>query len=500
MAAAGEPEKVSSGRSATMLLVVTLAAVVGLRLYLLASTDFPINDGGLFYEFIRSTAAVFPAIPERVVYNGFSLPFGYPPLGFWAGALLTKLGFDPLGIVRVLPILMNILYSLLFALLLLRSGHSRLFTALALLFFLASVRSYEWLVMGGGISRGFGSIFMLLALLAVGIPGRERRPPLPTLRLILGGAAVGGAILAHLEWGLLATVSVVTSLALGCRTIRDFIRSCLVTGATAFVLILPWIAFVVGAHGIEPFLAAGRTGNAGFLKSFDQLIWLARTNLFNLFMPLGAAVLLWRRQFFWVAFLLLCVFVTPRHGPTPAVLPLCVFSAQGVLTAFRLLRRGMPSRPVAVGVSALLVLAVLAMQTFQESEERRQVVRPLSSEQRQAMAWVRHDHPGSRFALLTPLAWHSDRAAEWFPVLAAATSTTTVQGREWLPNGDFKDRFAKVSDLKASKSCPDLLAGLKVLEPPHFIWAETQRECFQTPVYVPVFTNEGVTIFEVTRQ
>ncbi|HEX8539913.1 MAG TPA: hypothetical protein VF664_20800, partial [Cystobacter sp.] len=378
----------AGGRSATMLLGVGLAAVVALRLFLLLSTDFPLNDGGLFLEFIRSTAEVFPNIPSTVTYNGFPLPFAYPPLGFWAGALLTKLGFDPLGVVRVLPILMNVAYALLFALLLLRSGQSRLVAALALIFFLVSARSYEWLAMGGGISRGFGSIFLLLSLLAIGIPGSERRAPLPTLRLLLCGGAVGAAILSHLEWGLLATASVVTSLALGCRTFRDFIRSCLITGATAFVIIAPWVATVLAAHGLDPFLAAGQTSQSGIFHSLEQLLWLIRTNIFNIFLVLGGAALLWRRQFFWVAFFLLCVFVTPRHGPTPIVLPLCVFVGEGVVAAFRLLRLLTRSERGAVAGAGILFVIVLIAQVAQEREERLQVVRPLSADQREAMSWV----------------------------------------------------------------------------------------------------------------
>ena len=64
-------------------------------------------------------------LPDDVSYNGLVLPFAYPPLALWVGALLTKLGFDSLGVVRTMPILMSIGYVVLFALVLLRSGRSR---------------------------------------------------------------------------------------------------------------------------------------------------------------------------------------------------------------------------------------------------------------------------------------------------------------------------------------------------------------------------------------
>ena len=84
----------ASARTGTLLLAAVIAAAVAFRLWLMAATDFPINDGALFYEFVRGTAASFPGLPARVDYNGFSLPFAYPPLSFWIGALLTKGGVD----------------------------------------------------------------------------------------------------------------------------------------------------------------------------------------------------------------------------------------------------------------------------------------------------------------------------------------------------------------------------------------------------------------------
>jgi hypothetical protein len=486
-------------RFVVLLLGLVLAAMVGVRVYLIISTDFPLNDGGLFLEFIRSNAAAFPGIPTEVSYNGLSIPFAYPPLSFWAGAFLTKLGFDALDVVRLFPLLMNIAYGLLFALLLLPSGQSRVVTVFTLIFFLVSARSYEWLVMGGGISRGFGSIFLLLALIAGGLSSGQRRTALPMARLLACGAAVGAAILSHLEWGLLATASIVVCLALQSPTLRDFIRSCVVTGATAFLLILPWVATVLAEHGLAPFLAAGQTSQSGLFRSMEQLLWLVKNNIFNIFLAFGGVALLWRREFFWIIFFLLCVFLTPRHGATPLVLPLSVFVGHGVVVAFHLFRLVVPSRALALAAIGIVFLATLFAQVRQERDERLQVLQPLSVEQREAMAWVKQNHPSARFALINSLPWWADRSAEWFPVLAGATSTTTVQGREWLPQGAFKNREEKVLALKASKTCLELAQRLKSFEPPNFVWVESMAHCFARPAYVPVFRNEDVIIFRLNR-
>jgi 4-amino-4-deoxy-L-arabinose transferase-like glycosyltransferase len=148
MSARDYETQIAGQRRQTMFLAAALVAALLFRIYLLAAHDFPINDGALFLEFIRATAATFPGLPTEAAYNGLILPFAYPPLSFWLGALLTKAGVDSLAVVRVLPILMNMGYVLLFALLLLKSGRSRAFTALAILLLAVNLRSFEWLLMG----------------------------------------------------------------------------------------------------------------------------------------------------------------------------------------------------------------------------------------------------------------------------------------------------------------------------------------------------------------
>src|SRR5687767_1499155 len=155
---AGEPAVRGAGASSdsrwgASLLGLVVAAIVAHRLFLALSTDFVINDGGLFYAFIEAIGDTFPGLPHHAAYNDLAIPFAYPPLSFWIGALLVRTGADPTDIVHYMPIAMNLAYVLLFGLLLRRNGASPLFVALALLFLCINKRSFEWLVMGGGMSR-----------------------------------------------------------------------------------------------------------------------------------------------------------------------------------------------------------------------------------------------------------------------------------------------------------------------------------------------------------
>src|SRR5438094_1335768 len=122
--------RISQDRWALLLLGTILSLTFAHRVFLIVSTEFPINDGGLFYGSVRQIEPMFPGLPDTVTYNGLQLPFAYPPISFWLVVLMSKLGFDTLAIFHVAPILMNMVYVSLFALVLRRSGASLMFVAL----------------------------------------------------------------------------------------------------------------------------------------------------------------------------------------------------------------------------------------------------------------------------------------------------------------------------------------------------------------------------------
>lgn len=483
---------VSSGQATALLFAAVLGAVL-FRIYLLIANDFPVNDGGLFVEFVRAAAATFPSLPSHAAYNGLVLPFAYPPLSFWIGALLTKLGFDSLAIVRVLPILLNIGYVLLFTALLLKSGRSRLFTALAILLFAVNLRSFEWLLMGGGLTRGLGSVFLMLTLLTIGIPDRDR-PRIGILRLALAGAAVAGAILSHLEWGILAAASVVLSRALGSRNLRHFVTSCVIAGVTASALVLPWLLYVVDTQGLEPFLAASSSSGwqLGFVKGRMVLVALAAVTS-NPLAVLGGIVLLIRRQWFWTGFILLCVVLTPRHAQSPAMLAVSVFGAQGIISAFELGASLVRSRALLRGSAVVMVTALLATNLYRGVVHAPGTFRVLPQEMRHAMSWIEVNAPGRSFAIINDRPWPNDSTAEWLPTLTSSQSVTTVQGREW--NGQFAEWEDMTKALRTSESCAELHSKLKPFGRFDLIWVETKQECFEAPAYRPLFRNDLVSIY-----
>ncbi len=493
-----EPGSDRVRRAGTTLLALVLVVGISTRLYPLVAFDFPMGDGALFREFVDGIATTFPALPAFVHYNGLTIPFAYPPLSFWVGALFVKLGVPSLDVIRVLPILFNIGYVVLFAIVLLRESRSRLFTAIALIFLFATLRSSEWLVMGGGMSRGAGSLFFVGLLLAIQRPGPPMRTGLSLIQTGLAGICIAGALLSHLEWGVLSAATFVLGRALGAATLRGFVIECIAAGLVSFVLVLPWFGVVLRVHGPAPFLDAQRTGGWLLSKNLWATWRLLRSNLFPALVPIGIVVAVARRHWFWPLFSLLCLFVTPRHGLTPIALAVSIFFASGAVTLFGLARAASIRTVTALALTSLCVLVGVALQVRRDLP-RYEELWPLPADVRAAMAWVAERHAGETFAVITQQPWWSDITAEWFPTIAKAVSVATVQGREWLPGGAFAVAERHNFDLEASQNCEELARSIDALPQANFVWAEAMRDCFRPPAYAVVFRNNRVTILQADR-
>ncbi|HYF19583.1 MAG TPA: hypothetical protein VEA40_17085 [Ramlibacter sp.] len=453
----------------TVLLAASLAAVLAVRLQLLRSTDFPINDGALFLAFVQALAASFPALPATVDYNGMALPFAYPPLAFWLSAAAVRGGASALGIVHVAPILMNVACVLLFAALLLRTGCSRLFTAVAVLVFGTTFRSYEWLVMGGGLSRGAGCLFLLLVLHALLPAGLWTQRGWHRPRLVLGGLAIGATLLSHLEWGLLAVFCGVAAVLLARPRLADAFRGALVLGVVSAALVVPWFASVVQAHGLAPFEAASRTGSWRW-RVFPEAARMLLRNSAQLlpFVLLGAVVAVRRRRLFWLLFAGACTLLVPRSGETPLVLAIGVLAAAGLFAMAQAAARWRWPAAVAVVIAGATLTALRASEGLRGDEH----FRPLPQPTRAAMAWVADHHAGARFAIVREAPWYYDAAAEWFPILARAVSVTTAQGQEWLPGARFGATYQALEQLREVRDCAEFFDALQTFPRADFVWVE----------------------------
>jgi hypothetical protein len=422
------PRFAADVRSAALhTLAATLLGLVARLSYVLAF-DFPLNDGGLFVVMTRDLIDAGFHIPLTTTYNDLSIPFAYPPLGFYlTAAVATATGIDIVELFRWLPLVLSAACVPAFALLareLLQPTAARPATyAYALV-----PAGFAWPIMGGGLTRSLGLLFALLALaaLARALADGSRRAVL--LAVVLSGLTA----LSHPHVAAFLALSAVLVALVRCRTRAAFARFLLV-GAGAIVVAAPWWLTVVARHGIGPFVAAATTGAASdsLAQSLGTLLrWNAWNEpLFPLVSALalaGVAITLSRRDLllpFWIVALAL---VLPGPFQMLSAVPLALLAGIGVAAASEIALAPRAARAVAIaGVGYLTVAAMFAFIGVLEG---------LPVEERVAMKWVAEQTPASaRVLVVTTRNPGLDAAGEWLPALALRPSVVVTQGTEWLP-------------------------------------------------------------------
>ena len=128
---------------------------------------FPINDGGMFSVMMRDLRGNGFALPIYTTYNYLDIPYAYPPLGFYLGALFELIGIYRLQVLIWLPAFFTALTIPLFYLLAKQLMGDRPRAALATAFFAFAPGNYVWLLMGGGLTRALGTVFFISSLIFV---------------------------------------------------------------------------------------------------------------------------------------------------------------------------------------------------------------------------------------------------------------------------------------------------------------------------------------------
>lgn len=440
------------------ILLATLAGAIARGAPVFAA-GFPINDGGLFASMVDDILHSGQAIPTWTSYDGLNGPFAYPPLAFLVTAGLETIA--PLGTVewlRWLPLVASIATVPAFYLLAAEVAPSRVHAVVATFAFALVPRSFEWMVMGGGLTRAPG---FLLAILAIALGLRSLRAG---GRAWLGtGVALGLTALTHPSAALFAGISLgLASLAFA-RTRQGWARMAM-SAVVAGLVASPWVLLVVYRHGIEPIVSAGGTG----INVVESLFYLVTGRLteepfFPLIVALGLAgvveSLVARRLFVpvWAAVLVLA---DPRASATFITVPLSILAAVGLLDVVvaRALRvdgdlraaSGWPSPLLrGRGVRAIIgtalgfsLLAALLAPQFLEP------MATLDVDQRAAMSWGRESLPDdARVVVVTGRVWFQDATSEWFPYLADRVSVATVQGYEWMGSAAWQRQRDLADDL-----------------------------------------------------
>lgn len=458
---------VSAASLAAAATIFAIALGVAVRAFHVLSSDFPLNDGGMFYAMAQDLQRSGYHLPGYTSYNGGSIPFTYPPLGFYVAALVDDL--TPLSLVdvfRFLPLLGASLTVPAFYLLARSMLANRIAVIAATLAFALVPRSFMWMLMGGGVTRSLGLLFAILALFCM----HQRYVHKQRWAVFAAPVLCALTVLSHLETGWFLAFSIALFYAAYGRNRSATLDSAIVAVSTV-LLTAPWWLQVYAAHGIAPLETAFGTGGsifAGGQATRDAYLGLLRVistsePLFPLIGVLGAlgafACLATRRYFlpiWWAAIVLLDVRAFPTFTTLPVALMAGICVSEVLLPLLRNHSIGQAGEPapgapprLAAGaiLGGLLIFALAsAMLRSPGLGGEAAELRGLSRAEVAAMTWVRETTPsGASFLVIPDSPWETARTAEWFPALANRYSVATVQGTEWVSGGGF-ERARRVYD------------------------------------------------------
>lgn len=510
--------KLTPDQFGILLLILSLLLGGWLRFIPALNADFPVNDGGLFYVMIHDLLDNQLALPVTTTYNHLNLPFAYPPLGLFLAALLAQtFQLTPLTpIVWIPPIATTLSIAVVYQLAReitsdpLKAGGTALGYALA-------PASITWLLMGGGLTRSLGMLFLLLtALSAYRMYWRQ-----PKHGLWITALCGSLTVLSHPDMTLHA-ISIPVLFFLFARSYKNFVNSLLVGLGVAF-LTSPWWLTILRTSGLDPFLQAPRSG------FYNLIAILSPLGLFQIvnekYLPIltlaglcGLIVTLAKKEYFLPALLALPYLVNPRNADTVAIVPLAMLSAIAIvdylLPGINSLAKD-PHRRISKLLGAYLLIVALGGAYNQMNEF---MSTTLSKSAREAMQWVKENTPDNStiYTITGNPHLFVDPVLEWLPVFADRHNVSTIQGREWVNGSQF---FTYAGKIQEAQAC--YWQGLSCLETsmtnlPKFDYIFLPQKCtgqpnctgalaeITSPLYLAllnsdyriVYQNETIAIFE----
>jgi hypothetical protein len=437
---------------------VFLGAVVRFNPILLS--NFPLNDGGLFYQMTQDILQNNFSMPVYTSYNGGAIPFSYPPLAFYLMAFIQHaLHIGIINQLHYLPALISTLTIPALYFLSRKITDSKEISLFAAIGFALMPQSFVWLIMGGGITRSLGILFALMALLFVW--QMFHKPSIYSLLLSILFCSL--TILSHpaITWFLFLTALII-GLMYGRNKTGILYAILTITGI--LLITSPWWIVILQRFGLSSFLNASQTG--GMINLSVILFYFTDepfATILAVIALLGVFAEITRRRYFLLIWLIVIALFSPRGGQWLATIPASMLFGSGVvlvlvpgLVNFKgWASEGTPTikdifqyRIVKIAFSVVLVFTLFSAMVFRYVGDSE--LKTLSSYDRQAMQWVsQNTEKASKFVVLTGEKWPVDFISEWFPALSMRYSVSTVQGSEWLPDYQFNKQMKIYDSLQS---------------------------------------------------
>lgn len=441
------------------------------RIFVPYTAGFPINDGGLFYKMIEGVHANHYHLPEYIRYNGLDIPFAYPPLAFYFAGLVSDLcNITLINALRWIPavtLIAVIPTFYYFAKLILQS---RFEAGLASLLYALTPGAITWQIMGGGITRGLGQLFLLLAISNIFLLFTEKQKKHLVLSIIFSSLVC----LTHPE----ATIHTIGSALLICafygRNKEGIIHMLFVSIGT-LCLTAPWWVTVLHRFGLDPYLSATQTGLYGLnylIALFVPFSGEPFLTIIALLAILGTATKIAKKEYFIPFWFLLPFIIEPRSAANVSIISMGILASIALtelvfpsLSAFegnirnRELNGFLQSRAEKLLFYYLLGCLLISMQYYCLNLSENRVSKGVT----ESFEWLSlHTPAESRFLILTGKTdVFADFINEWFPVMTNRVSQTTIQGYEWMGDGLFERRLPVMQRIQR---CPSSTSALTCIE------------------------------------
>jgi len=431
---------------------LSLAVILGsfVRLSSVFGKVFPLNDGGLFYTMTSDLIVNGFKIPTFTTYNHLEIPFAYPPLQFFiAGLLSTVFKWSLLDIFRILPALVSCLCIPAVYLLARELLHNDLHASLTSLIYALTPASFDWLIMGGGITRAPAFLFALCTLVSIYRLYTRKEKRYVLITAVLASLTV----LSHPETALHTAASALVFLLIFGRNKLGILRS-LITAAMVFAFTSPWWVVVVQRHGLTPFTAAGQTGWHNLLSIF-KLFFANQLSEYNLtpitiLAIIGLFFMMAQKKYFLPIWFFAIFISEPRSAPLYMSPVIAIFATVALIQILKLLNNN-KAKPIDhdnsvdffLGKFSKVFFAIVFSQWVFSAYGT--VINLsnyyyLDSSEMKAFNWVKENTPPeSRFLVLSGNAPLTDPLSEWFPALTERISQGTAQGHEWLKGNKFDE-------------------------------------------------------------
>ncbi|MEL7460672.1 MAG: hypothetical protein AAFX45_15335 [Pseudomonadota bacterium] len=476
------------------------------RLSFFSDSPFPMNDGAVFLRFFEEIAANNYRLPDCVMFNKECITFTYPPLSFYFAALATEFGFTPLEVTKWYGNVVHTIYTIIAFFVIKRVFTSQFAVLACFAIFAFHSRSFEWLIMGGGISRVTAACFFALTLLSV----LRFKDGITFGKIVLTGLAVGATLLSHPEWGIAAAAVVTVYMMYELRpSVRSFAALCAV-GCVSALCLVPWLYTALSMHGLGPFRAAAGTSDFGLFRS----VLLVLTFGFvpppvRVFCAVAIVVVILRRDMFWLLALVVMQLLVPRSYPSAmSGLPLAILAAIGIdamrayiapwldrATAGSVLRRVLGRSPVGYELVFAGVLMFFMMIVNYLTVVQAESLVQISDDAVEAMEWANDNvEPGTKFVMVTGQFWAIDEIEEWFPLVTDFELLSLVRGTEWFDGDVFETRRMASEFINLKPGCTSMIETVGLVYGAYdIIFDAGLTGCFETlPGHEVIFENEEV--------